>query len=386
MPRPVLLLVLTLSLSCLLSVPARAADPALPGTRWLERLLESFVQRIPPLDAQLAKQEEMLRKNQDLVARAVAAGDAQSAGLARNAVAHVQAARDKTQASRRHEEANIAKVQAMLDSLRAGTAGPKLTECVGLAVQVERDTAQAARHKEETDKANAAREQWADSTKEAQKEARDHCYSLLLAGIGEYLGQFERSASAYKGWITRYRNKLLAKGVNVDLLLSKIDVEKVKYLLAKFRVDITRLATSLDEIAAQVTALRDALQVLIRELGRTSEGIRQTLEIPAVKDILNEESPDVDLATFVVGDMVGKRVLKAAGLKALPVDVASFVANYGYDATKWYQGKQRVDQYNAIADQQLAAANAMQKRIAEDMERFAACKQDLLAEEGLAAP
>ena len=68
------------------------------------------------------------------------------------------------------------------------------------------------------------------------------------------------------------------------------------------------------------------------------------------------------------------------------MDFASFVVNYGYDAAKWYQGKQRVDQYNALADQQLAAANAMQKRITEDMERFQACKQDLLAREGLAAP
>jgi hypothetical protein len=391
MRRPALLLALLLSLLCLIPFPASAADPAMPGTAWLERFLEAARQQLPALDARLAKQEATLRQGQDLSAKAQAAGNAEAAAMAAAAVKGAQAARDKTLAARRQEEANIAKVQAMLDSLRAGKGAPKLRECADLASAVERDTAQAAKHKEESDKANAAREEWTDSAIEARRDALKQSIDALTVGLAEYLQRLEYSARAYKGWITRYRKQLAEKGVDVDRLLGKISDEKLKYLAARLKVDLMsllQLKQRMQEMdfEAKAEAVKNAVSLLALELGKVNASVRETLEVPAVRELLNTERPDVDLEMFVVGDLVLKPLLKAAGLKALPVDFASFVVNYGYDMAKVKQSLDRVKQYTTLADQQLAAANAMQKRITEDMARFKACKEELFAREGVREP
>jgi hypothetical protein len=351
----------------------------------LEKERESTVQFI-------AKTEVTITNSEKLVLRAQAKQDTRSESIARQALATARLAKEKALSKKLKIEEEIAKVKALLEKLRSGTADEELRACNAVYAQLKQDIEATKRYQKTIDTTLKELDEWTEANQEAQLDALVSGVNALTgACLAELEARFD-NAKALQRCISRHEKKLISKNKgSIIKIMNELELTTKAYnkagdTIKKFTI-AKYTATVLDgiEYFDQIMNL-----VSVELLSRTANDkkMKELLDDSDVKDIINQERPDVDLTLFIAeksleADKSLEALCKKAGMKTVPVSFAAFVADYGYNATKWALSRGQILRNCDLSEQELKAVDALKKQMERTMEKFKKCKAAIISREGI---
>jgi len=252
---------------------------------------------------------------------------------------------------------------------RANAYEKKCTQCEPSHAQAALDARALQDRLRQIGTIRTAFAQWKE---ERDAAVRDEVKSAAMTTLGVYaevLTQQATSASALKGWITRYRQELSASGLDATDVLAHLAVTESKYQKALDAVARGKALQSVD--VPNVVASFQSTAGLVGEVEATDNAsIRAFMDDPRVKKIIITDKPLYDM-----GGLAGTALLEAAlkkapiakflrltaqqGKKIVPaVAISAFLVDTAFNGCKWYvsleQLRMRVD--NAESSQKAAVS------------------------------
>lgn len=219
-------------------------------------------------------------------------------------------------------------------------ASSKYKHCIDLEKQLESDK-EALRRLEKANKlALRELEEWTEASKQAEKDALLAGIKTLSSGIAAKLEDQVKSASAFKGWMTRYDRQLKSKNVNIEVVLGKLENAMRGYVNASA---LAKSGAAIDNTlkAADIWKLfKDGLGRVAQTKAKSDASVKEMLDDPALKAVLTTDFAGLELANSALAlASQSDELKKAVGPEFA---LASFIVDYGYEATKWTLSYNRI--------------------------------------------
>lgn len=366
---------------------SHAAGFETSNSAWLQDSLAKLGTILSNTNAQLVKQEETIRAAENLSKRATEKNNSDALAAAQAALRNAQRAKQKTLLTKAKAEEAIEKFRRLIETLQRNKSDEKVRECARLYERLQRDVEISRNRLDRTEQANKELEEWAAANEEAAQDALYKGVQALTAGVTAYLERLEYSKRGFKGWVTRYKKELEQKGVDVDAVTKKLDLEEVKYLKADAAVKFGKLLKIKTlkkgfDVAEVGALIKNEVSAIAIAIEKNNASVREMLQDPTINEFINRDNPGIDMQLFTQEKLL-ETLLEIGGIKTLPVAFGDFVVQYVYDAKKWYESRERILQQNEVNNQELVAVKAWDNVLKKDMERFKGCKSQLLEREGI---
>lgn len=262
-------------------------------------------------------------------------------------------------------------LQAEKEAFAARVEAALKVPCVLIEGQLERDMDAMRRQQRTNEMGFREIEDWTKESQDAQKAA-------ILAGVGAILGpaaealeRRENSARGFKGWLTRYDKQIRQKGVPVEVLEGRIQTAMRGYASAKLDAAAGRALSKGLELSDLWERFRTVTGAVANALAQSDADVRAALTHPAFQAFVDSDASASDVVR-----MFADQIAEAPGLKkwAPHYELASFVADYGYEAARWTAAYNRIVQQHKLADEQLKAVNALKLQIERTAKALQTCR------------
>ncbi|MCE5311979.1 MAG: hypothetical protein LLF86_02370 [Nitrospiraceae bacterium] len=398
---------------CFHCTDAASADFA-ETIKWLNSLIARLEKVQQDSSVQISRADTNIQRSQDMLQRAQAANNARAEAAASQAMNAARQTKEKAQTNRQNAEADIRKLRSLLSQLQSGAASEDIRQCNAIDSRLARETEMARQMQKTSEMGIKEIEQWEKMNEKAASDAMWRGVEALTKGFGMQLEAKQRSAAAFKGWITKYQKQLAAQGVAVDSVLPKLErtiegYEKaakyadfnksMRYALQSqgIKAGVARQA-DVSNIINKTMAAKELYQAFKNETGMVAQDIAQQdasvkalLEDPRVQKVFELEHPGVNLSQMFAAasaEEVLKQaakfsdnirgIVRGAGGAAVPVEFASFLADYGYSAAEWMTSRNRILQQYNLSEEQLKAVKVHGEQMKKTVGELDECRQRIL--------
>ncbi|MBN2655243.1 MAG: hypothetical protein JXR79_09075 [Nitrospirae bacterium] len=400
-------------ISCFLSAEPAFADFE-ETVKWLNSLISKLEKVQQGSSLQISRADTNIQRSQDMLQRAQSANNPRAEAAASQAMNAAHKTKEKAQINKQNAEADIKRLRSLLAQLQSGAVSDDIRQCDAVDRRLARETEMARQMQKTSEMGIKEIEQWEKMNEKAASDAMWRGVEALTKGFGMQLEAKQRSAAAFKGWITRYQKQLAEQGVVVESVLPKLErtlegYEKaakyadfnksMRYALQSqgIKAGVARQA-DVSNIINKTMAAKDLYAAFKNETGMVAQDIAQhdasvksLLEDPRVQKVFELEHPGVNLSQMFAAasaEEVLKQaakfsdnirgIVRGAGGAAVPVEFASFLVDYGYSAAEWLTSRKRIlEQYNLTEDQ-LKAVKVHGEQMKKTVEELNHCRQGIL--------
>ena len=321
-------------------------------------------------EVRIIKSEETIKRSQDLLRRAQAAGSAKAEGMAQQTLLKAQEAKEKNEWSK-------ALAEELIDKMSKGKADDK-SLCDDIEDQLHRDTEVIRRYQKTIEMSNKELQEWAEKNKKAEDKAAIDATMATVELISRNLLKNKKIADHISKRITEYQVKIKVEGVpEQKLLMERMSKKMVgafsAYDEASSKVtlgNIYKAGLDLKTHYDAAKAMADSIQAANEAGNKEIKDIMQMLKDP--ENNLRESFTDL------ISLGAEEKLMNILENTPFLGDLASFtlsLRDYGYDALAWYESRERILQHLDITDQQLKAVAANEKQIKRTVERLKACRK-----------
>jgi hypothetical protein len=249
---------------------------------------------------------------------------------------------------------------------------PELSEaeCQRLEEKIDRDIENKARYQVSIDKTLTELEKW-------EEENRAAMLAAFREGLGFLTGKFVDMQNKKYEPAQNLRNamkKVLEKEPDNNSAKKVIECLDKNYLNQSWREKIIRAYDEAKNADEAYDVIRDAMQNLFTGFSAVDKDLAALLESPELKPYLNDEAfmsackfsakYFIDLA---MNSNRAQKALESVFKAKIPyVSLAQLAINQTYNATQWYQSRQRILELNEIHGKELETAQYLQNRIFSD--------------------
>jgi len=262
----------------------------------------------------------------------------------------------------REKSAFIARLEAAV-----AASGP----CADIRRQLAQDRAALVRQQRVSELLVSELESWAKENADAQQGALKLGVTALFGSAAKQLQTREASANAFKGVLTRYEREMRSRGIPFEAMQERIERAARGYVAA-------RVQATAGTVMGHAADAND-----LWNFARTEAGAIAAAEASAdadVKAVLSDSSFQRFVQTdATASDLVRGTLDQIAGTPALeplakPYALASFLVDYGYEASKWAASRARILQDAKLSDEQLRAVAALSAQMERTVARLQACR------------
>ena len=308
---------------------------------------DSPAEQVQAARADLAKQEAALVENERLLQLA----QARPAGPKRDTLIAL------ANAARTQQRTAVAQAQARLDTLLG---------CSKLQAQVQRDLAIVDQQQAQIAAAQGELARWTQENDQAAKQACDVAANALADGI---LGRFIESFSA---GISEAEASLRSQQP-----LPRFDASTREYIAGlRQRIDVLKAKRDGLHLAQARDSAVDLWQLLheVADVGKKTGAEISDLTLKLAKNDATRLVVE-RLALLAAANDFERRILAAKfPLVGDAVQLGSLLVDYGYQAVRFAESRQRILQNYQISEQQIAAVEAVGCQLQRDLARLHACR------------
>lgn len=252
------------------------------------------------------------------------------------------------------------------------------TDCSAIETQLDRDKTALQRQQHAIEMGSKELEEWTQANDEAQKEALLTGIKALTGAAADQLMEMEKEARTFDQFLKDRKVPLyIAQNASAR---AKVEEAFQAYQKAS---TAARTAT-FGQASLQALDVWELFQNLIGTIARVQLGgdaaLRQAMDDPGIQRYLQADAQGQDvyrdlehsLLTMGVHSTTIAKLIGDPAVKAF--DLADFLVDYGYDATKWMQSRARILQQSNLSDQQLQAVDGLKKQIERTVKRLQDCR------------
>ncbi|MDR3469706.1 MAG: hypothetical protein P4M07_27565 [Xanthobacteraceae bacterium] len=216
---------------------------------------------------------------------------------------------------------------------------------------------------------------WKKANEDAQNDALKTAAKLLLGAVADQLQDKIRSLNGFKGALTRYQNLAEKKHIPLGVLRDKIERAAQGYANTMVLVSGGRLMEGAGTLTNTLSVVGNEVAVIGGHMAQTNDSVRELLDDPGLKELLESDSAGIDLSKDLVAMAATSQQLARLQRVVGPgADLASFIVDYGYDAVKWKESRDRIVQQYQLSDQGLEAVAALKAQIECTVQRLHDCE------------
>jgi len=244
--------------------------------------------------------------------------------------------------------------------------------CERVAQQLERDKEALRRQQKTNEMGLNELDEWTRANQEAEKQALGAGVKLLLQTFALDADAQAHSARSFKGWLTRYEKEITERGVPFEALQANIERAYSGYVNAS-------IAARADHLINEALDARELWDLLRSELGPVADkkaasdlAVREALENPVLKALIDKDQPGGAFAKSLLSMAARSKDLEK--IIGPQVELATFVGDYGYAATKWTASRNRILQQAGLADKELEAVDSLKGQIECTVRKLKQCQ------------
>lgn len=246
-------------------------------------------------------------------------------------------------------------------------ARSRLTEVRDLERQLERDQEALRRMQKTIELTLKELEEWSAANQEAEKAALLLGIKALGGTMATKLEKLSKSASAYQGWVTRYAKQLQSRNVNVQVVGEKLSLALRGYVGAAAAAKTgTAISTGLK--AEEIWKLfKDGMGTVLAMKSKSDATVKELLADPQLKAVFTEDKAGWELAQSLL--TLASESEEAEKLLGPQFALASFIVDYGYEATKWTLSRNRIlqradpEKDATVIEAELKSIDALKRQI-----------------------
>lgn len=270
-------------------------------------------------------------------------------------------------AEQRSIEAGKSAFRARVDSVAQRFA----QGCATIDERLARDREALRRQQRVNESAVAELEEWARLNEEAQRSALLLGVKALFGEAANRLQARAARAGSLQAAIARHERSLAERGIPVEAARGRLATLARAYERASAQAAAGSALARAGEAEALYGFATTEAALITRAQSEADAELRRALEDPVFDAIIARDATALDLVRGTLDALVAtpgfERLAPAYGL-------ASFVVDYGYDATRWALSGRRILQGDALAGDALAAVSALTAQIRRTVEWQAACR------------
>lgn len=365
----------------------------------LENMRNKAITDIQKHEGEIRKCDSTIMKSENIIKLAQQKGNTQAEMIARQALTTAQEAKRKNEKLKQEQEWTkaraeeaIKRVNSMIDRLSKGETDQKSIEearglpdkikrretslCREIETQLEKDKEAIKRYQKTIEMNKEEAQKWADKNKEAAEEAQKSAGMALFEAIGGKLLNNKKIADHIQQRLIDYQVKIAIEGppgqkILADRLIKKTVGASVAYANAAAKADTGKLI----ETGIDLKTYYDITKAAVASANSAKEAADK--EMKEVLQALNNPENDLranfsDLVSLVA-ELKLDNILEQTPFLQDAASFALFLRDYSYNATAWYQSRERILEYGKIMDEQLKAVRANQEQIKKTGEKLKAC-------------
>ena len=244
--------------------------------------------------------------------------------------------------------------------------------CPAIDAQLARDREALRRQQGVSASTSAELEAWARENEDAQRSAMMLGVKSLMGEAAGRLAARQARVTALQGAIARNERLLGERGIATGPVKSRLAWLAGEYGRAQAQANVGGAIVRAGEIDGLYELLRTEAGVIAKELATTDDAMREALADPALAAIVNADASASDLARQTLDQLVATPGFERF---APQYALASFVVDYGYDATRWALSGARILQGDAVNERSLEAVAALTRQIRRTVEWQSACRR-----------
>lgn len=265
--------------------------------------------------------------------------------------------------------------QAVLDAEKAAfgarvDAALKVP-CTAVEAQLERDI-DAMRRQQRTNLDGV------EALEELEKQAEAEKREALLLGLSgtldaviHYAEPKARSAAAFKGYIRLHQAALRQKGVNYDLVRSKLDTAIDNFMQAKIAATAGTAVKNIKDVADMWAQFKLVGEAIGTGLAQGNASLREALADPALAAFVLDNATISDLVRTLVDIGMSAPLMAEVSPQ---YKIGSFLADAGYQYKKFEALRADVMLRYALSEEMLKAVTALKLQIERTVKRLQVCK------------
>ena len=244
--------------------------------------------------------------------------------------------------------------------------------CPAIDAQLARDREALRRQQGVSASTSAELEAWARENEDAQRSAMMLGVKSLMGEAASRLAARQARVTALQGAIARNERLLGERGIATGPVKSRLAWLAGEYGRAQAQANVGGAIVRAGEIDGLYELLRTEAGVIAKEMATTDDAMRDALADPALAAIVNADATASDLARQTLDQLVATPGFERF---APQYALASFVVDYGYDATRWALSGARILQGDAVNERSLEAVAALTRQIRRTVEWQSACRR-----------
>ena len=244
--------------------------------------------------------------------------------------------------------------------------------CPAIDAQLARDREALRRQQGVSASMSAELEAWARENEDAQRSAMMLGVKSLMGEAASRLAARQARVTALQGAIARNERLLGERGIATGPVKSRLAWLAGEYGRAQAQANVGGAIVRAGEIDGLYELLRTEAGVIAKEMATTDDAMRDALADPALAAIVNADATASDLARQTLDQLVATPGFERF---APQYALASFVVDYGYDATRWALSGARILQGDAVNERSLEAVAALTRQIRRTVEWQSACRR-----------
>ena len=244
--------------------------------------------------------------------------------------------------------------------------------CPAIDAQLARDREALRRQQGVSASMSAELEAWARENEDAQRSAMMLGVKSLMGEAAGRLAARQARVTALQGAIARNERLLGERGIATGPVKSRLAWLAGEYGRAEAQANVGGAIVRAGEIDGLYELLRTEAGVIAKEMATTDDAMREALADPVLAAIVNADATASDLARQTLDQLVATPGFERF---APQYALASFVVDYGYDATRWALSGARILQGDAVNERSLEAVAALTRQIRRTVEWQSACRR-----------
>lgn len=244
--------------------------------------------------------------------------------------------------------------------------------CPTIDAQLARDREALRRQQGVSASTSAELEAWARENEDSQRSAMMLGVKALMGEAAGRLAARQARVTALQSAVARNERLLGERGIAAGPVKARLAWLAGEYGRAQAQANVGGAIVRAGEIDALYELVRTEAGVIAKEMATTDDAAREALADPAIAAIVNVDASASDLARQTLDQLVATPGFERF---APQYALASFVVDYGYDATRWALSGQRILQGGAVSERSLEAVAALTRQIRRTVEWQSACRR-----------
>jgi hypothetical protein len=255
-------------------------------------------------------------------------------------------------------------------------------QCAGFVREADLDARTLADRWREINTLEADLREWKTLNDEAVADQLTAIAGVFLGQLADYMAGQIKAVRTLNRLVKQNRAELIARGVNVPLMESRLIAVNSKYMRAKLTAMTGRALQETDPLSLY-DLLENTILMTAQLESKYVDSVRAIARDPAVQELIRKEHVDLEIANILfqkdAEKFLGKKEIQSflklsKGTKVIPaIGIASLGIDTLYNGSKWWASFEQIKERYDLSEQSNKAVMSLHDLVNRRKNRWTQC-------------